>query len=92
MNRPGATSVPPGAAISAPLLDAGDPTLFPKLTEAQVELLASHGEVRPTSVGQALFRQGDAAYDVMVVLGEECPSSSEAAKRNASSSARAPAI
>jgi hypothetical protein len=29
----------PGAG-SAPLLDADDPALFPKLTEAQVELLA----------------------------------------------------
>jgi thioredoxin reductase (NADPH) len=50
------------------LLDADDPALFPKLTEAQVQLLARHGEVRPTAVGQILFRQGDAAYDVMVVL------------------------
>src|SRR5215472_10436694 len=50
------------------MLDADDPALFPKLTEAQVELLARHGEVRQTTVGEALFRQGDATYDVMVVL------------------------
>jgi thioredoxin reductase (NADPH) len=50
------------------LLDAEDPALFPKLTEAQVKLLERHGEVRPTTVGEVLFRQGDAAYDVMVVL------------------------
>jgi thioredoxin reductase (NADPH) len=55
-------------AASAPLLDADDPALFPKLTEAQVELLARHGEVRPTAVGEVLFREGDETYDVMVVL------------------------
>jgi thioredoxin reductase (NADPH) len=54
--------------VSAPLLDGNDPALFPKLTEAQMELLARHGEVRPTTVGQVLFRQGDQSYDVMVVL------------------------
>ena len=54
-------------AGSAPLLDANDPTLFPKLTGAQVELLARHGEVRPTAEGDVLFREGDASYDVMVV-------------------------
>ena len=68
MNGPGAMSIQPGAIVSAPLLDADDPALFPKLTEAQVELLAAHGEVRPTTVGQVLFREGDASYDVMVVL------------------------
>jgi thioredoxin reductase (NADPH) len=49
------------------LLDAEDPSLFPKLTEAQVELLARHGEVRPTAAGEVLFRQGNETYDVMVV-------------------------
>jgi thioredoxin reductase (NADPH) len=57
----------PGAG-SAPLLDADDPALFPKLTEAQVELLAPLGEVRPTAKGEVLFRQGNETYDVMVVL------------------------
>ena len=52
---------------SAPLLDADDAALFPKLTEAQVQLLASRGEVRPTTAGQVLFRQGNETYDVMVV-------------------------
>jgi thioredoxin reductase (NADPH) len=50
------------------LLDADDPALFPKLTAAQIELLARHGEERPTTVGQVLFRKGDERYDVMVVL------------------------
>ena len=68
MNGPGSWRVQRGATLSAPLLDAEDPALFPKLTEAQVKLLERHGEVRPTTVGEVLFRQGDAAYDVMVVL------------------------
>ena len=55
-------------AASAPLLDVEDPALFPKLTEAHVELLARHGEVRPTVAGEVLFRQGNETYDVMVVL------------------------
>ena len=55
-----------GAASA--LLDADDPALFPKLTGAQVELLARHGEVRPTATGEVLFRQGSDTYDVMVVL------------------------
>ena len=57
-----------GVAASAPLLDADDPALFPKLTEQQVELLARHGEMRPTVAGQVVFQPGDATYDVMVVL------------------------
>jgi thioredoxin reductase (NADPH) len=56
------------AAGPAPLLDPDDPALFPKLTEAQVELMARHGSVRPTVAGDVLFRQGDETYDVMVVL------------------------
>jgi thioredoxin reductase (NADPH) len=50
-----------------PLLDPDDPALFPKLTEAQVELLARHGEVRPITVGEVLFRPGSEVYDVMLV-------------------------
>ena len=30
--------------------------------------MSRHGEVRPTVAGQVLFREGDPAYDVMVVL------------------------
>ena len=55
-------------AGSAPLLDPDDPALFPKLTNAQVDLLARHGRVRPTAAGDVLFRQGNETYDVMVVL------------------------
>lgn len=56
------------AAAPAPSLDPDDPALFPKLTEAQVELLAQHGNVRSTAEGEVLFREGDYQYDVMVVL------------------------
>jgi thioredoxin reductase (NADPH) len=56
----------PGA-VSGPLLDDRDSALFPKLTEAQVELLARRGNVRPTAAGEVLFRAGDESYDVMVV-------------------------
>jgi thioredoxin reductase (NADPH) len=64
----GATRVERGATVTAPLLDADDPALFPKLTPAQVDLLAGYGEVRPMAAGEVLFRQGDTSYDVMVVL------------------------
>ena len=50
------------------LLDNDDPALFPKLTEEQVGLLAKHGHVRSTQVGELLFRDGDATYDVMVLM------------------------
>jgi thioredoxin reductase (NADPH) len=53
--------------MSGPLLDDEDSALFPKLTAAQVELLARHGTVRPTAAGEVLFRDGDESYDVMVV-------------------------
>jgi thioredoxin reductase (NADPH) len=55
-------------AGSVPLLDGDDPALFPKLTDAQVQLLAHHGRVRPTAPGEVLFQQGSETYDVMVVL------------------------
>jgi len=50
------------------LLDDDDPALFPKLTDEQLDLLAKHGHVRPTEVGEVLFREGDTTYDVMVLL------------------------
>jgi CRP-like cAMP-binding protein len=50
------------------LLDDDDPALFPKLTDEQLGLLTPHGQIRPTEVGQVLFREGDTTYDVMVLL------------------------
>jgi CRP-like cAMP-binding protein len=50
------------------LLDDDDPTLFPKLTDEQLDLLKQHGYIRQTTVGEVLFREGDATYDVMVLL------------------------
>ena len=51
-----------------PLLDDDDPALFPKLTDAQVQMLTPHGEVRRIEAGDVLWAQGESNYDVMVVL------------------------
>jgi thioredoxin reductase (NADPH) len=56
------------AAVSTPLLDDDDPSLFPKLTDRQVELLREIGEVVPTTAGDVLFAPGAPTYHVMVVL------------------------
>jgi thioredoxin reductase (NADPH) len=53
---------------AAALLDDDDPTLFPKLSEQQLELLRPLGRVREVEVNEVLFRDGDAGYDPMVVL------------------------
>lgn len=45
-----------------------DPLLAPELTDEQLSLLRSHGEVRPTVAGQILFREGDRSYDFIVIL------------------------
>src|SRR5215472_12899944 len=59
---------PKQARAVAALLADDDPTLFPKLTDQQLDLLARYGQVRSTAVGEFLFREGDAAYDAMVLL------------------------
>lgn len=56
------------SAHPTPLLDGDDPALFPRLTDEQIPLLTRYGKVRPVQVGEVLFREGDATYDVMVVL------------------------
>src|SRR5262245_61567675 len=38
------------------------------LTEEQIGLLRSEGEVRPVAVGEVLFREGDRGYDFIVIL------------------------
>jgi len=53
------------------LLDNDDATLFPKLTDGQLELLTSIGRVQPTAIDDVLFRDGDLTYDPMVVLEGE---------------------
>src|SRR5215471_5635157 len=50
------------------LLDDDDPTLFPKLTDEQLDMLRPYGHVRPITLGEVLFREGDTAYEVMVLL------------------------
>jgi len=49
-------------------MDNDDPALFPKLTDEQFGLLAKHGQARSIEVGELLFREGDATYDVMVLI------------------------
>jgi len=50
------------------ILDDDDPALFPKLTDEQLDMLGRHGHVRPTKVGEVLFREGDRTHDVLVLL------------------------
>src|SRR5262245_1139982 len=45
-----------------------DPFLSPALDAEQLAVLARYGEERPTTAGQVLFREGDRAYDFIVVL------------------------
>src|SRR5215813_8445185 len=50
-------------------IDPGtDPFLAPPLDSEQLALLRRYGEERPTTAGQVLFREGDRAYDFIVVL------------------------
>src|SRR5262245_1736889 len=45
-----------------------DPFLAPPLDGEQLALLRRYGQERPTRPGQVLFREGDRAYDFIVVL------------------------
>jgi thioredoxin reductase (NADPH) len=45
-----------------------DPFLSPPLDPEQLARLRRYGEERPTTAGQVLFREGDVAYDFIVVL------------------------
>ena len=55
------------AAMTAP--DPGsDPYLSPSVDAEQLALLRRYGQDRPTTAGQVLFREGDQAYDFMVIL------------------------
>src|SRR5215470_17329094 len=45
-----------------------DPFLSPPLDSEQLALLRRYGQERPTAAGQVLFREGDRAYDFIVVL------------------------
>src|SRR3974390_225019 len=68
MDQTSATGEAEGLTDSPPLLDDDDPALFPKLTDAQVQMLSRYGEVRPIEAGDVLWGQGESSYDVMVVL------------------------
>src|SRR5215831_14319422 len=45
-----------------------DPFLAPPLDGEQLALLRRYGQERPTRAGQVLFREGDRAYDFIVIL------------------------
>jgi thioredoxin reductase (NADPH) len=49
-------------------LDPDDPTLFPRLTSAQIEQLAERGETLSFSPGEVLFAQGQRDTPFFVVL------------------------
>jgi len=58
------TSPPPVPGF----LDPDDPTLFPRLTAAQVEQMAERAETRSFSPGETLFEQGQRDTPFYVVL------------------------
>jgi thioredoxin reductase (NADPH) len=45
--------------------------MFPKLTDAQIKRIASHGTKRHVEVGEILFEQGGASGGILVVLSGE---------------------
>jgi thioredoxin reductase (NADPH) len=49
-------------------LDPGHPTLFPRLTEAQIEQIAGYAEEQTYSPGETLFEQGQRDTPLFVVL------------------------
>jgi thioredoxin reductase (NADPH) len=49
-------------------LDSDHPTLFPRLTEAQIEQLAERGEILSLAPGEVLFEQGQRDTPFYVVL------------------------
>jgi thioredoxin reductase (NADPH) len=52
-----------------PLEETPDPYgAYPRLDDAQIAQLEQHGERRPTTAAEVLFRQGDEKYDFYVVL------------------------
>src|SRR5262249_193566 len=66
MGDPDSLPAPPSGAPA--VFDGDDPSLFPKLADEQLALLSPYGTVRPIRVGDVLFRRGDTAYDLMVLL------------------------
>jgi thioredoxin reductase (NADPH) len=69
MNGMTGTSAQASVVSRAPLFDDADAALFPKLTEAQLQLLLPLGQVRPVNAGQVLYRPEDIpSYDATVVL------------------------
>jgi CRP-like cAMP-binding protein len=70
---PRAAGPPPGTEPALPLPADLPETpdrygAFPRLDDAQLELLARYGNRRTWQPGQTLFREGDPGYDFQVVL------------------------
>ena len=57
-----------GRAVQAAPDPGTDPFLSPPLNGEQLALLRLYGQEWPTAAGQVLFREGDRAYDFIVVL------------------------
>src|SRR5262245_860604 len=66
---PTESKIPAGA--TPPLLDDDDPALFPKLTDAQLDILSPYGRVRDIEAGDVLFRPGEIPDELMVLLAGE---------------------
>src|SRR5215469_16330324 len=45
-----------------------DPFLSPPLDAEQLTVLSRYGQAQATTAGQVLFREGDRAYDFIVIL------------------------
>jgi thioredoxin reductase (NADPH) len=59
----------PIRGIEMTTVDPGsDPYLSPPLSGEQIELLRAYGQERATTVGEVLFREGDLAYDFIVIV------------------------
>src|ERR1700736_5390911 len=59
------------AAVNEPASNSETPDLYgayPRLSDPQIEALASQGERRPTEPGQVLFREGDPSCDFYVIV------------------------
>src|SRR5262249_1936908 len=55
-------------AVVSKIDPGADPFLSPPFDIEQVALLRRYGQEQPTRAGQVLFREGDRAYDFIVVL------------------------
>lgn len=66
-------SVPPcdDSRSLGPVANESDTTAFPTLNSAQLERLAAYGEAIDVDVGVSLFHEGQATYDLIIILDGE---------------------